>query len=245
MFPCRARVGFPRGSGNRARGTISGRPAEPGDAQNDSGMGSQSKTGRAGPGGKGPRPEAPAPGTATPGWGEAKGPALRFVLIAGGLMLLFYGVFYTAPEDSPRLNAFIRGYLGVYASVASHVWSWFGVDAQAQGPTLFVGKKAVEVARGCDAMEPIALYTAAMLAVQIPLRSRLLGLALGLPILVFANLLRILALSWIGLKYPEYFETAHVTVGQTVFVLFTLCLWFAWVIRSSRAETGARGVAVD
>jgi len=189
-------------------------------------------------------PEAPSSGRSpaeapTPGWLQAKGPALRFVGIAGGLMLLFYGVFYTSPEESPTLNAFIRGYLGVFASTAAFLLRLFGAEAVAEGTRLVVGGRAVEIARGCDAMEPIALFVAALVAVQIPLRAKLTGIALGVPLLLLLNLGRIMALSWISLEFPEWFETAHVTVGQTVFILCTLCLWFVWVMRATRAPESA------
>ena len=174
-----------------------------------------------------------APG-ATPSWVLAKGPALRFILVSAGLMLLFYGVFYTAPEDSPALNAFIRTYLGAYASTAAFILDLLGQDARADGTTLFLGSKSVEIVRGCDAMEPIAFFVAAVIAVQVDLRAKLLGLAVGVPALVLLNLVRILALSLVSAMLPQYFETAHVAVGQTVFILCTLCLWFVWVIRASR-----------
>lgn len=189
--------------------------------------------------------KAAAPSKESSDWVRAKGPALRFVLISGGLMLLFYGVFYTSPEDSPRLNAFLRTYLGFYASASGFVLSLFGAEVMVHGPTLFVGGKAVEVARGCDAMEPIALFVAALIAVQVRLRSKLWGLLVCVPLLVFLNLLRIIALSWISLAYPEWFETAHVTVGQTLFVVCTLCLWFVWVMRATREEKQPRAVAAD
>lgn len=187
----------------------------------------------------------PTPPKGSSDWVRAKGPALRFVLISGGLMLLFYGVFYTSPEDSPQLNAFLRTYLGLYASASAFVLDLFGAAATAQGPTLFVGGKAVEVARGCDAMEPIALFVAALIAVQVPLRAKLWGLLVCVPLLMFLNLLRIIALSWIALTHPAWFETAHVTVGQTLFVVCTLCLWFVWVMRASRAGREPGGLAAD
>lgn len=177
-----------------------------------------------------------APGEAGPGWIRAKGPALRFVLVSAGLMLLFYGVFYTSPEDSPTLNGFIRGYLGAYASAAGFVLDLFGAEARAEGTTLYLGTKAVEVVRGCDAMEPIAFYVAAVIALQTPWRAKLVGLLAGVPLLVLLNLVRILLLALISAKAPELFETAHIVVGQTVFVLCTLCLWFVWALRATRPE---------
>jgi exosortase/archaeosortase family protein len=176
------------------------------------------------------------------GWVASKGPALRFVLVSAGLMALFYAVFYTAPEQSPALDAFIRGYLRAYASTSAFLFGLVGIDARAAGTTLFLDGRAVEVVRGCDAMEPIALYAAAVIAIQVPFGAKLAGLGLGIPMLVGLNVVRIMALALVSAKLPGYFETAHVTVGQTLFVLCTLCLWFAWVLRATR-ERVARPLA--
>lgn len=193
-----------------------------------------------------PSKDAGAPeraGAEAAGLAQAKGPALRFVLVSAGLMLLFYGVFYTSPEDSPALNALIRGYLGAYASSAGWILDLFGFDARAEGTTLFLGGKTVEVVRGCDAMEPIAFFVAAVIAVRVPLRAKLVGLLAGVPLLVLLNLARIIALSLVSARAPQYFETAHVVVGQSLFILCTLFLWFVWVIRASRAEEAPRAAA--
>lgn len=168
------------------------------------------------------------------GWFLVKGPALRFVLVCGGSMLLFYGVFYTSPEESPALDRFLRAYLGVYASAAAFLFDLLGAESSAVGTTLFLGKGAVQVARGCDAMEPIALFMAAVVAMPVSLRAKLLGLGLGVPCLVLLNLLRIMALALVRTSWPEAFEAAHLTVGQTLYVICTLCLWFAWAVRVSR-----------
>jgi len=182
--------------------------------------------------------EAPA----TPG---ARRPALRFLLISAGFMLLFYGVFYTSPEESPALDAFIRGYLGVYASISGAVLSLFGFDVSVSGTTIFLNGAAIEVARGCDAMEPIALFVAAVLAVQVDLRSKLLGLGLGVPLLMLLNLVRIIALTLIHLKFPAQFDTAHLTVGQALFIIATLSLWFLWVTHASRKRPASDAPPAD
>src|SRR5688572_14295526 len=171
------------------------------------------------------RPAAPARPEPSESWVRAKGPALRFVLISAGFMLLFYGVFYTSPEDGPAIDAFIRGYLNAYAVSARAVLALLGFDAQVHGSTLFVGKRAVDVVRGCDAMEPIALYVAAVLAIPVPWRAKVVGLLGGVSVLVLVNLLRIVALAIVTVKFHEQFETAHVTVGQTLYVVCTLALW--------------------
>lgn len=197
-------------------------------------------------GGRASSPGPGAPAAAASGdWVATKGPALRFVLIAAALMLLFYGVFYTSPEESPAIDAFIRGYLGAYASAAAFVLDLLGLDAGSRGTTLFLGGRAVEVVRGCDAMEPIAFFTAAVIAVQVPWRWKLVGLGAGVPLLVLLNLVRIMALALVSAKLPELFETAHVTVAQTLFVVCTLCLWFLWMFRAPRDEERAVALHAD
>lgn len=167
----------------------------------------------------------------------AKGPALRFLLIAGGFMLFFYGFFYTSPEDNPGLNNAINAYLGAYASVAGFLLDVMGFDIAVEGQNIFMESKPVKVVRGCDAMEPIAMFIAAILAVNVgSWRSKLIGLGAGIGILVFANLLRIMALTYISVRFPSFFDTAHLSVGQTLFILLTLSVWFAWAIWASKQE---------
>lgn len=178
-------------------------------------------------------------------WYRAKRPALRFVLIAGGFMLLFYAVFYTSPEESPALDRFIRNYLSVYASTAGFLLERVGFDVRVLGTSISLDGRAVEVARGCDALEPIALFVAAVIAVQVELRRKLPGILVGVPLLVLLNLVRIIALTVVSAKFPEQFETAHLTVGQIVFIVCTLSLWFAWVTWATREREEARATPAD
>jgi len=188
------------------------------------------------------RPEPATPATRE-SWLRAKGPALRFVLISAGFMLFFYGVFYTSPEDSPRIDALVRAYLNTYAVAARAVLHVLGFDASVLGSTILVDKRGVDVVRGCDAMEPIALYVAAVIAIQVPWRAKLAGLVIGVPVLVLVNLVRIVALTIVSVKFHEQFDTAHLTVGQTLYVVCTLALWFAWVAWATRERRRKVGVA--
>ena len=188
--------------------------------------------------GKGPQPNAPEPAPqAESSFMAAKGPALRFLLIAGGFMAFFYGFFYTPPEDNPGLNKAITAYLAGYASAAGFLLDLMGFDIRVVDQLIFFEGKPVRVVRGCDAMEPIAMFIAAVLAVQVGnWRSKLIGLGVGIGLLIFANLLRIMALTYIRVRFPDFFDTAHLSVGQTLYILLTLSLWFAWVVWASKED---------
>jgi len=169
-------------------------------------------------------------------WLHAKSPALRFVVITGALMALFYWVFYTPPEESPALDAFIRTYLHGYAVGAAFLLDLFGFNAKADGTTVFLDFLPVEVVRGCDAMEPIALYVAAVIAVPMSWREKLVGVFGGVAALAAINTIRIAILSYVSSKHQEFFETAHLTIAQTVFILCTVSLWVLWAMWASARE---------
>ena len=42
------------------------------------------------------------------------------------------------------------------------------------------------------------------------------------------------ALTIVSAKFPEQFDTAHLTVGQIVFIVATLCLWITWITWATR-----------
>jgi exosortase/archaeosortase family protein len=132
----------------------------------------------------------------------------------------------------------MRRYLGVYASAAAAVLDLLGFDTTVHETTIFLGERAVSVARGCDALEPIALYMAAVLALQVSWRSKLVGILGGVTLLVLLNLLRIMVLTIVSARHSDHFETAHLTIGQTIYIVCALIIWFLWALWASRSRKG-------
>lgn len=87
---------------------------------------------------------------------------------------------------------------------------------------------AIDVRRGCDGVQAMAIYVAAIIAYPTTLGARLLGLAVGLPLLALLNVFRLASLFLVGLRAPELFEDTHVLVWQSLMILFTLLVWAGW-----------------
>lgn len=70
---------------------------------------------------------------------------------------------------------------------------------------------------------------AAVLAFPAPLKSKLIGIAIGLPWMQAWNVARISTLVAVGkhLGFPT-FETIHVYVWPTVLVIVSLLSWVGW-----------------
>ena len=89
---------------------------------------------------------------------------------------------------------------------------------------------------GCTPLLIMAVYSAAVFAYPSSRRSRLLGVAAGLPVLLVVNLLRLVSLGWVGLHVRASFDAIHMFWWQVFFVAGTGLLWFAWAWWTSDAR---------
>lgn len=111
-------------------------------------------------------------------------------------------------------------------------------DLVRRGTVLASSKGQVDVHYGCDALEPIVYFAAAVIAFPAPWRRRVLGLVLGIPVIFLLNIARIVSLYFVATRRPDWFEAAHLDVWQPLFIAATLAVWFTWVMLLPKA--GAR-----
>lgn len=87
----------------------------------------------------------------------------------------------------------------------------------------------VEIAAGCNGVEAMILLAAAMLAFPAPVRSKLIGLAIGFVAIQGLNLIRIVSLFFLGLWNHQAFEWAHLYLWQALIMLDVLIVWLLWI----------------
>ena len=162
---------------------------------------------------------------------------LRFVAIFGVLMAVFYGVFYTPPDQAPGIARAFEWHLGAYAEASGAALNVLGYEVTVTGTRIHAPRFSVEVVRGCDGMEAMAMFVAAVLAFPARPKAKMWGILIGVPALAALNLVRIVSLYVIGVHFHSIFETAHLGVWQTVFILATIVLWFVWALRATRPST--------
>ncbi len=172
-----------------------------------------------------------APGTVRP---RTQRPVLRFLLIFGGLMVLFYVVFLLPPDQFPTVGHGFTAYLGFYARMSGAVLTALGHRITVSGQTIASPEYTVRVVRGCDAMEATVLFIAAVLASPVALRFKLPALLGGILLLGVINLTRIVSLFYVGIHFPRWFDTVHFVVWQPVFILLAVCLWLIWATWAKR-----------
>lgn len=152
---------------------------------------------------------------------------VRFVLVFAAIAACLFTV-YTFPYREHGLSEdMFDSYLALYAQAVGAVLSL----AEPQISVIhtdIVGRFALRIVKNCDAIEVHILYTAAVLAFPAPLARRLWGLALGHPIVIALNILRICSLYYVGWLAPTRFETFHMEIWPLLLIACTSLLFLGY-----------------
>ena len=125
----------------------------------------------------------------------------------------------------------IEPFTGGIAKVSGATLDLLGQDVRMQGTIIRGRKFAVNIRNGCNGVEAMLIFLAAVLAFPAPWRARLLGLALGAVAIQAVNLVRVVALYLTGAYFPSWFDASHTVIWQTVVILFSVLLWILWANR--------------
>ncbi|MFP5286562.1 MAG: exosortase H [Thermoanaerobaculia bacterium] len=117
------------------------------------------------------------------------------------------------------------------ARVSGVVLDVIGQDITMQGTVIRSPRFAVNIRNGCNGVEAMLIFLAAVLAFPAPWRSRIAGLVLGILAIQVVNLIRVVALFLTGAYFPKLFDTSHTVIWQTVVILFGVLLWIFWANR--------------
>jgi exosortase/archaeosortase family protein len=153
--------------------------------------------------------------------------AVVFALVAGAALTLYS---FPYAEHGIREDWFTR-YLAAYARVAGWVLRLTNANVQVTG-TDVVGNISLTVAKNCDAMDVNILFVAAIVAFPVGWRRRAIGIGAGVAVLALANIIRIVSLYYIGVRWPNRFELAHAEVWPFAMVALAVgafLLWSRWV----------------
>jgi exosortase H (IPTLxxWG-CTERM-specific) len=155
---------------------------------------------------------------------------LRLALYLGGAMALL-----------PQLSAhWMQPLKEGTAALAGALVGLLSDSVNVQGDVVAIaGGFSVQIVSECFGLLEMAIYSAAVLAFATSWRKRLLGLALGLPVIFAFNLLRIGMLLWVGRHSRAFFEFAHIYFWQATLVLGITALWLVWVRFVVRDEAPA------
>ncbi len=170
------------------------------------------------------RPTAPA--SAIPFWRRNRRELtfliLFLVLLAGGFTVISINWV-----NDHAVEPFTAG----VARASGAMLNVLGQNVTLKGTVMQSPRFAVNIRNGCNGIEAMLIFLAAVLAFPAPWRSRLIGLALGILAIQIVNLVRVVALFLTGVYFPRIFDSSHTVIWQTIVILFGVLLWIFWANR--------------
>ena len=167
-------------------------------------------------------------------WYAGRSPVLRFGLSFGLWLALLYILLAT-----PFFERALYSYLEANAWLANAILRGLGQHTHVSEVTIQSPQFAMAIRRGCDAVEPTWLLCAAMISFPAPLLHKLRGMLAAIVLLQILNLVRIVTLYWIGIHLPGLFNSAHMELWPTAFIVVAIVLFVAWKETSHRLESHA------
>jgi exosortase H (IPTLxxWG-CTERM-specific) len=152
---------------------------------------------------------------------------IKFFSLTGFLLLL--------ELSEPVSQKILLPFAKLIANLSSRLLNLFGVSAVSKSTLITSFQLTVDIDTGCTGIGPIIILLSAMIAFPSSWKSKGYGILLGVIILQAANLIRVVSLVYIGVKYPRYFNEAHNFISQMAIICLSLLLWMTW----------ARGIKKD
>ena len=162
---------------------------------------------------------------------------LKFLVIFGILLAVFYVFIAFSSFYSKK---FVPTHHHLIARVSGYVLAVLGQEITVTGKSISSPRFSVDIIRGCDAVEAIALYVCAVLAFPLPFLKKLPGMVAGALLLSILNLVRIVSLFLIGAYSPRIFGLMHLDVWQAIFIFFAVLLWILWLLWATRNQLVAQ-----
>lgn len=117
------------------------------------------------------------------------------------------------------------------ATLSGHTLNLLGQGITQDGTIVGNERFKVNIRNGCNGVETMVIFLAAVLAFPASWKSRGIGLGLGILAIQGINLVRVVALFLTGSYFRDFFDTSHTVVWQTIVILFGVLLWILWANR--------------
>lgn len=144
-----------------------------------------------------------------------------------GLLALFFALLAPKAVNDRVVEPFTAG----VAHAAAAVLRVVGEPAVVTGTAIASPRFSVNIKNGCNGLETILIFSAALLAFPAPAKTKAIGLLAGFVAIEIVNLVRIVSLFFIGIHFPKLFEDWHLVVWQVLVVLFGVGLFLVWADR--------------
>jgi len=175
----------------------------------------------------------PRPDRAGPSRSE-RPPSFAGFVIRLLLYLFLASLFFSLGGLHQRMGPIQRGMATLVAAGARLL----GADATVEDTVIKTEHAALEINHECTGVFVLLVYAMFVLAYPAPWWQRLSGVAIGTATLTAINIARLIVLTVIASKYPEWFAYFHEYFFQGLFIALLAFLASMWTEQVRRATVG-------
>ena len=144
------------------------------------------------------------------------------------LFVLLLGGGFTIISLRPVNDGVIVPFTAGIAKVSAVVLNLLGQGVMLAGDQISNHRFAVKILNGCNGVETMIIFIAAVLSFPASLRAKVSGLVLGIVAIQLINLVRVVALFLTGAYFPALFDSSHTVIWQSIVIAFGVLLWIFW-----------------
>jgi archaeosortase B (VPXXXP-CTERM-specific) len=174
-----------------------------------------------------PRTPAPAPPAERPPSFAGFVLRLALYLFAASLLFSVGGLHQHMAPIQARMADLVAGGANL-----------FGANATVVGTVIKSPHAALEINHECTAVFVLLVYGAFVLAYPAPWAQRASGVGIGIGALTAINIARLIVLTVIASKYPDWFGYFHEYFFQGLFIALLAVLALDWTEQVRRAAVG-------
>jgi len=122
------------------------------------------------------------------------------------------------------------------ALIVAFFLNLIGVPALVDGNLVMLNTFPLEIVYECVAVHSAIIYAACVLAYPVLWRKKAVGM-LGVPVLYFIDVIRLVTLGVIGSFYPAAFEYVHQYVWQVGTIIFIVIVFVVWIDKVAKKDS--------
>jgi len=159
----------------------------------------------------------------------------RFLIVFFGLWTLLWAIPYmlgTFPPGVKKLCPITATWLG-------HILSLLGFRATVDGVSVSFASTGFTIIAECTGYTAMALFFSVVVAYPSSIVKKLIGLAIGIPLILAFNMFRLVVMAFIQAHRPQYFELAHLYLWQVALIIFVVAVVIFWIEKLVNREKAA------
>ena len=165
---------------------------------------------------------------------SSRSPLLLFFGIFLSIVILFYIIW-----NLPATIEFVLHYVNAMnANITSTILNLIGYNTVTDLNLISDEIFDMRIKIGCDGLEPIVIYSAAVLAFPTAFKYKWKGVLYGVVFLFILNIVRLLSLFLIGHHWGvNLVDFAHLKLWQFLFIFLAVGIWIYWMNQLPKEPT--------